>query len=169
MDTRPSGRSSSQGARSNCFHPISRRDHRHLRRDWLPIPPALARCHLSKSCSTNNFWIGGTVRALAVSATNLYAGVDDHVAKWDGSSWTVLPDWTTDPRDVYPYVYALAVSGNDLYAGGNYLTYGFDYEEYYVGRVSKWNGTNWSAWGDFYNYPFSQDPYVSALAVSGSN
>src|SRR5207344_3329929 len=65
-------------------------------------------------------------------------------------------------------VFALAVSGNDLYAGGEYVTEGFDYEQYYVGRVSKWNGTNWSAWGDFYDY-YSGYPWVSALAVSGSN
>ncbi len=118
---------------------------------------------------TNNFWAGGTVGALAVSGTNLYAGVDDHVARWDGSSWTVLPDWMAAPWVADAHVYALAVLGDDLYAGGEYLTYSFDFDEYYVGRVSKWNGTNWSGWGDFFGYSFSDFPSVNALAVSGSN
>jgi hypothetical protein len=118
---------------------------------------------------TNSFWIGGNVQALAVSGTNLYAGVNYQVAKWDGSSWKVLPDWSPGPSSAALVVYSLAVSGNDLYAGGQYVAYGFDYEEYFVGCVSKWNGTNWSALADFYDYPLSENPYVAALAVSGSD
>jgi hypothetical protein len=48
------------------------------------------------------------------------------------------------------YVYALAVSGTDLYAGG-------------TGGIAKWNGSAWSALG------FGVPGSVFALAVSGTD
>jgi hypothetical protein len=55
-------------------------------------------------------------------------------------------------------VSALAVSGNTLYAGGNFRTAGGSAANY----IAQWNGSSWSALGSGMNSG------VSALAVSGS-
>src|SRR5438445_4902564 len=65
---------------------------------------------------------------------------------------------------MYCYVYALAVSGSDLYAGGPFTTAGGSAANY----IAKWNGSSWSALGS----GLSGGVYiggVSALAVSGSD
>src|SRR6516225_8517929 len=75
--------------------------------------------------------VNGTVNAAVVDgAGNLYIGGDftvagdviaNHIAKWDGSSWSALGlgvDGSADPRSYSPSVYALALSGSDLYVGG---------------------------------------------------
>src|SRR6185436_17006602 len=56
-------------------------------------------------------------------------------------------------------VLALAVSGSDLYAGGQFSTAGGSP----ANGIVKWNGSSWSAIGSGMNYG------VFALAVSGSN
>jgi hypothetical protein len=62
-----------------------------------------------------------------------------------------------------PVVFALAVSGTDLYAGGAFTTAG----GVPATNIAKWNGTAWSALGSGVggSIPFT----VSALAVSGTN
>ena len=56
-------------------------------------------------------------------------------------------------------VIALAVSGNELYAGGFFTTAGDSAANY----IAKWNGSSWSALGSGVN------DYVVKLAVSGSD
>jgi hypothetical protein len=60
-------------------------------------------------------------------------------------------------------VSALAVSGSDLYAAGNFTTAGGTTANY----IAKWNGSSWSALGLGMSGRFF--PAVSALAVSGSD
>ena len=60
------------------------------------------------------------------------------------------------------YVCALAVSGSDLYAGGEFTTAGGSA----ANRIAKWNGSAWSALGSGMGGDY---PYVYALAVSGSD
>lgn len=55
-------------------------------------------------------------------------------------------------------VKSLAVSGTDLYAGGNFAAYHC---------VAHWNGSNWQALGS--RTSGSVYPEVDALAVSGTN
>jgi hypothetical protein len=49
----------------------------------------------------------------------------NHVAKWDGSSWSALGSGMGGGDGYWgPWVSALAVSGSDLYAGGSFITAG---------------------------------------------
>jgi len=112
------------------------------------------------------------VYALAVIGTDLYAGGGftwatnaggfatnvSRVAKWDGTNWSALAGGVGD------YVNALAVSGTDIYVGGNF-TSATNAEPPAIGTCSlaKWDGTNWSAPAG------GVDGYVNALAVSGTN
>jgi hypothetical protein len=59
----------------------------------------------------------------------------------------------------YPSLNALAMSGSDLYAGGDFTKAGGNP----ASRIAKWNGTNWTALGSGLNGT------VRALAVSGSD
>jgi hypothetical protein len=108
------------------------------------------------------------VFALAVSGSDLYAGglftiaggtEASYVAKWNGSSWSPLGSGIVgDPGDVRG-VYALAVSGSDLYAGGWFITAGGSA----VTNIAKWNGSSWSPLGPGLNRG------VLALTVSGTD
>src|SRR5205809_5854530 len=83
--------------------------------------------------------MNGYVYALAVSGGDLYAGgsfttaggsAATNIAKWDGSSWSALGSGLGGGLSGHSHfsgyspVWALAVSGSDLYAGGNFTTAG---------------------------------------------
>ena len=110
---------------------------------------------------------GASVCALAVSGTNLYAGgyfataggvSANCIAKWNGSAWLALGSGVAPPGP-YSYVYALAVNGTDLYAGGDFTTAGGGTANY----IAKWDGSAWSALGS------GMSDVVYALAVSGTD
>src|SRR5205085_10483935 len=85
--------------------------------------------------------------------------VANHIARWDGTGWSVLGSGTDTS------VLAVAVSGTDLYAGGYFNTAG----GIAATNIAKWDGTSWSALGSGMGgaCPF-KCPHVTALAVSGS-
>ncbi len=98
--------------------------------------------------------IGGSnshINAIAVSGTDIYVGgqfsraggvVASSIAKWDGSQWSALGSGVTGGVGL-PDIRAIAVSGSNVYVGGN-----FDYAGgTLVGNVAKWNGSAWSALG----------------------
>ena len=116
----------------------------------------------------------GSVMALAVSGTNLYAGGSfvtaggvtvNGIACWNGNTWSALGSGIAGGGAYStPGVYALAVSGTNLYAGGNFTSIGGTSANY----IAKWNGSSWSRLGSGMSGG-SGFPYVNALVVSGTN
>ena len=108
------------------------------------------------------------VYALAADGTTLYAGglfptaggvpVAD-TARWSGTSWSALGSGMSVGPGYYPSVYALAMSGTNLYAGGDFTRAGGTP----ANRIAKWNGNAWSSLGSGMN------TNVRALAVSGND
>jgi Tol biopolymer transport system component len=95
--------------------------------------------------------LGGGVLALAISGSQLYAGgrfthaggeLVNYVARWDGSAWSGLVDGVggTSQFQSFPNVQALAIVGNDLYVGGNFLSAG----RQSVNGIARWDGRAWS-------------------------
>ncbi|MGD1044155.1 MAG: SdrD B-like domain-containing protein [Bacteroidota bacterium] len=131
------------------------------------------------SCSTKawsplgtgiNNGTNGEVWALAVIGSDLYVGGNfttagsntvNHIAKWNGSSWSPLISSSTSVNGINGMVTALAVIGTDLYAGGWFTTAGGIPAE----NIAKWDGTNWSALGS--GLPAAGA--INALAAMGNN
>jgi hypothetical protein len=63
--------------------------------------------------------------------------IANYVAKWNGSSWSALGSGMNGS------VYALAVSGSNVYAGGSFDMAG----GVAATNIAKWNGGSWSALG----------------------
>jgi len=93
------------------------------------------------------------VRALAAKGSDLYVGGGVKVAKWDGSAWSQLGSF----MGLGDGVYALAVSGSNIYAG-TIRTFPAN-----GGSVAKWDDTTWSQLGA------GMDDWVNALAVVGTD
>jgi hypothetical protein len=113
--------------------------------------------------------IDGDVIALAVSVSDIYAagafamagGTEaNSIAKWDGTSWTAPGSGIVGESDYGAAIWALAVSGHDVYVGGGFFTAGGRA----VNHIAKWNGTNWSALGS----GLGGGDGVSTIAASGS-
>jgi hypothetical protein len=108
-----------------------------------------------------------------VSGSDLYAGglfswatnsggvsvTVSNIAKCSGGAWTNLGSGLTGLLGVS----ALAVRGNDLFAGGS-----FQYADGHpASAIAKWDGTNWIALGS--GVAGGNPPTVYALAVSGND
>lgn len=137
----------------------------------------LAANHIAKwnGSNWNTLGLGMNyyVYALAMSGNDLFAGGGftmaggvpaNHIAKWNGSSWSALGSGiTNEDIDVNVAVSSLAVSGNDLYAGGWFQHAG----GVPANSIAKWDGVNWSALGSgVIGADDRFGPNVSALAVS---
>jgi hypothetical protein len=115
--------------------------------------------------------VSSFVNALAVSGTHLYVGGSFataggvpaySIAKWDGSAWSALGSGMGGGVSEFLTVYALAVSGTNLYAGGTFNTAGM----VAANNIAKWDGSAWSAFGAVTGGYY---PSIKALAVSGTN
>jgi len=108
------------------------------------------------------------VFALATATTNLYVGGSFRVvgaglnssliARWDGSDWSALGVGITD-SDINAAVNAIAVQGNNVYAGGTFKAYG----AMTATNIARWDGVAWSNMGGGVNGT------VNALVVDGNN
>jgi hypothetical protein len=106
------------------------------------------------------------VYALAVSGSNLYAGGlfvsaggkgVGSIARWNGISWASVGSGVGVNTNYYASVRSLAVSGDYLYAGGDFTRAG----GIAANRIARWDGNSWSALGSGMN------TNVLALAISG--
>ena len=114
------------------------------------------------------------VAAIAVSGSNVYvagsflnvAGIADAdlVAKWDGTSWSALGAIGGADHQIFGWAIALAVSGTNVYLGGNFQDAADIATADYV---AKWNGTSWSALGSNGAGNGALNSHVYALAVLG--
>jgi trimeric autotransporter adhesin len=80
------------------------------------------------------------------------------VAKWDGTNWNALGAGIMGPGDSGRSVFALAVSGDDLFAGGDFLSMGGVAAQ----SVARWDGVKWTTLGS------GLDGRVLCLAVRGN-
>ncbi len=111
--------------------------------------------------------VNAAVSAIAVSGTDLYVGgqgisiaggvAADQIAKWNGTAWSAVSPGGTNY--VNRNVYSFAVSGTDLYVGGNFTVAGGVAANF----IAKWNGSTWSALGS------GLTGVPLALAVSGTD
>ncbi|MBN2102934.1 putative Ig domain-containing protein [bacterium] len=92
------------------------------------------------------------VDAIAVNGTDIYVvgnftqagGIEaSHIAKWDGHQWSALGGGIVFDGGYTQYAGAVAVDGNNVYAGGNFTRAG----SIEVNHIAKWDGTAWSALG----------------------
>jgi hypothetical protein len=116
--------------------------------------------------------VNGNVYAFAVSGDDVYIGgaftavgniVANGIARWNTTTqtWSALGEGVTfDKPYSYGAVYAIAISGDDVYVGGYFMRAGNVAANY----IARWNATTqtWSAVGSGTNGS------VQAIAVSGS-
>jgi trimeric autotransporter adhesin len=118
---------------------------------------------------------GGTfgtgVRAIAISNDNVYVGgfftsaggsSASRIARWNitNSSWNTLG--TGVSGGTAPVVFAIAVNGGNVYAGGSFTTAGGNS----ANSIALWNGSVWSALGS--GISGGSNPVVLAIAANGS-
>jgi hypothetical protein len=111
-----------------------------------------------------------SVYALVVRGSEVYVGGQfataggvpaNGIARWNGHSWSALDEGVhTGMYD--GVVRALAVSGNDIYAGGQFISAG-NVSAY---NIARWNGQRWSALGSGIRGNLEQ---VLTLGVSGTD
>src|SRR5262249_57415838 len=77
----------------------------------------------------------------------------NHIAKWDGATWTSLGTGVDNT------VYAMAVSGSQIYAGGIFTNAG----GVSANRLAVWDGSTWSPIGS------GTDAVVRELKIDRSN
>jgi hypothetical protein len=122
--------------------------------DWvslnLGIPGADAVVRAMVADGAGNLYVAGDFKFIGTVPAN-------HIAKWDGSTWSALGSGITS---VAAGVYALAVTGTTLYAGGRFTTAGGAP----ITNLAKWDGSTWSALGS----GLTGDS-VSALATIGTD
>jgi hypothetical protein len=113
------------------------------------------RVHAVVADGAGNVYVGGYFTAINDVAAN-------GIAKWNGTSWSALGSGVSG-QFARQGVSAIAVSGTDVYVGGDFTIAGGNPAH----RIAKWNGSSWSAMGS--GLGIAGNDYVEAIAVSGTN
>ena len=120
--------------------------------------------------------LNGYVDAFGVQGADLIVGGGftdaggvaeaDRIARWNGSAWSALGSNGFGNGALNADVYAIAVSGSNVYAGGDFTdAAGFAEAD----RIALFNGSTWAALGSNGAADGALNSYVAAIAVSGSN
>src|SRR5579859_954798 len=113
--------------------------------------------------------LNNKVSALASGNGKIYAGGTftqsgtttlNHVAQWDGSSWSALGNGLTGTSSAN--VLGIAVAGANVYFGGQNFT---NASGVIVSNIAVWNGSTWAALGS--GTEFGRN--CTALAASGND
>lgn len=116
--------------------------------------------------------MNGAVYCLQVYNGELYAGGEfttagsvfaEGIAKWNGTSWSALPNGPSAAGIGTVIVGTMAVFNNELYVGGGFDSIG----NQLANGFAKWNGSSWSA-PDNGNSLNSRYGWIRKLAVSNN-
>jgi hypothetical protein len=115
--------------------------------------------------------VPGAVSAIAVQGDDVFvggtftmttaSGTAFNVARWDGANWKALPGASFAGFINSFTVSALAISGNDVYIGGNFFAANFAGQR--TTNIVRHDGTDWMPVGQGVN------SNVTALAIVGSD
>lgn len=126
--------------------------------------------------SFTNGALNNVVTTIATNGTDVYVGgwftdvagipAADYVARWDGQQWHALGSNGSGDGAINNPVYALAVSGTDVYVGGTFENAaGIPAAD----RIAKWDGVRWHALGSNGSGDGAIKSGVLAIAVSGTD
>jgi hypothetical protein len=115
------------------------------------------------------------VSALALSGSDVYIGGDfawaggivaTNLARWDGTQWHAVGAGVTGIAAFAPppAVAALRFHGEELVVGGSFNRVG----NLSALNLARWDGTNWSSFGEGLSGGINSPSVVRALAVSGA-
>jgi hypothetical protein len=121
--------------------------------NWTAVGLGLDSVVFAVVASGSDLIAGGNF-VTATNSNNQVITVNS-IARWDGNNWTPLD------LGMNGNVSALAVSGNEVYAGGQFTTAGGTL----VNNVARWDGNSWSALG--LGVGNGSVATVNALAVLG--
>ena len=116
--------------------------------------------------------LNGSVNAIAISGTDVFVGGfftnaggvtgADYIARWNGTTWSGLLSGTVGINSP-AVVTTIAISGTDVYVGGNFTgaggVPGADY-------IARWDGTTWSG---LLSGTFGISNTVKTIAISGTD
>jgi CSLREA domain-containing protein len=134
------------------------------------------------SNGAENGSLGYVPEAIAVSGSDVYVGghftdvnnngtvltAADYIAKWDGTNWSALGSNAAGNGSLNNIVNAIAVSGNNVYAGGLFTNVNNKGTVLNAAdNIARWDGANWSSLGAAYDGESAVVGSVLAIAVSG--
>lgn len=116
--------------------------------------------------SGSDVFVGGSFTQANVGGTVVSTSA---IAKWNGGTWSALGSngGTGLGNTGTAFVFAIAIVGSDVYAGGSFTTANIGGATVAVNNIAKWNGTTWSALGNAGGNGVGGT--VNAIAVGGSN
>ncbi len=117
--------------------------------------------------SGGSLFVGGRYLYINNYGTALYNA--DSIGKWDGNNWSALGSDGSGGGSLNGEVRAIAVSGNDVYVGGEFTDVNNNGTILNnADHIAKWDGANWSALGGNGSGDGSLNWSVNAIAVSES-